>query len=57
MMRAGIVAIVLVTLFYIVASGLALFAVTRDKNKPAVIRIQALGTFHYTSPSLQSLKN
>ena len=38
MMRAGIVAILLVMLFYIVASGLALFAVTRDKNKPAVTR-------------------
>lgn len=38
MMRAGIVAILLVVLFYIVASGLALFAVTRDKNKPAVTR-------------------
>ena len=37
-MRAGIVAILLVVLFYIVASGLALFAVTRDKNKQAVTR-------------------
>jgi len=38
MMRAGIVAILLVVLFYIVASGLALFAVNRERNKPVVTR-------------------
>ena len=38
MMRAGIVAILLVVLFYIVASGLALFAVRRERKKPAATR-------------------
>ena len=37
-MRAGIVAILLVVLFYIVASGLALFVVNRERNKQAVTR-------------------